>query len=124
MRQFQHAQALSSSVIYLLMNLSLLQPYIEVDTIYGRLRGAKTLARNGRPYIEFLNIPYAKPPVKKLRFEVKIASLQFPHMQIRLRFNLKFLIENFLFSPRNSHFHGLGSKMPQIMGTVASNTNF
>jgi hypothetical protein len=66
---------LYSSLAYLLGHLSILSPYVEVDTNYGRMRGAKTVARDGRPYIEFLGIPYAKPPIGELRFEVgKIMS--------------------------------------------------
>jgi hypothetical protein len=68
---------LYSSLAYLLGHLSILSPYVEVDTNYGRLRGTKTVARDGRPYIEFLGIPYAEPPVGDLRFEVWCAAQSF-----------------------------------------------
>jgi hypothetical protein len=41
-----------------------------VNTEYGMLKGIKSLSRGGREYFEFLGIPYAKPPVGSLRFEV------------------------------------------------------
>lgn len=39
-----------------------------VDTPFGQLRGLVKTAANGKPYLAFLGIPYAKPPVGDLRF--------------------------------------------------------
>jgi len=40
-------------------------------TSYGELKGIRSASRGGREFFEFLGIPYAKPPVGKLRFEVR-----------------------------------------------------
>lgn len=37
----------------------------------GVLVGAKRKTRNGFEYDDYLNIPYAKPPVGDLRFKVR-----------------------------------------------------
>lgn len=37
----------------------------------GLLRGSTLKARNGRDFKAFQGIPYAKPPIKELRFEVR-----------------------------------------------------
>lgn len=36
----------------------------------GKLRGSKYKSRNGTEYRSFLGIPYAKPPIGELRFQV------------------------------------------------------
>jgi len=38
----------------------------------GQLKGKQFLSRNGRNFFAFQGIPYAKPPVGKLRFKVFI----------------------------------------------------
>lgn len=43
---------------------------IEVKIAKGILRGQILKSRNGRPYYSYTGIPYAKPPVGELRFEV------------------------------------------------------
>lgn len=41
-----------------------------VSTKYGPVKGITALSRLGRPYLSFRGIPYAKPPIGKLRFKV------------------------------------------------------
>ncbi len=42
-----------------------------VRTEQGDLQGIQSISRDGRVYYEYLGIPYAKPPVGYLRFEVR-----------------------------------------------------
>lgn len=42
-----------------------------VNTKQGLLKGAMTKTLNGTKYYEFLEIPYAKPPIGNLRFKVR-----------------------------------------------------
>src|SRR5688572_14161182 len=62
---------LLSSLAYFSGNLRLSpgNVYVEVDTVQGRVRGARSVSRNGRVYAEFLGMPYAQPPLGSLRFE-------------------------------------------------------
>lgn len=48
---------------------------VEVKITKGILKGQILKSRNERPYYSFTGIPYAKPPVGKLRFEVSIYSI-------------------------------------------------
>lgn len=41
-------------------------------TSEGLLRGYNVQTRNGRTVLGFSGIPYAKPPLGKLRFQVKL----------------------------------------------------
>ena len=41
-----------------------------VITDNGKLLGIKLVSRNGTPYFAYFGIPYAKPPVGDLRFQV------------------------------------------------------
>jgi len=41
----------------------------------GKIRGGILNSRNGREFNTFQGIPYAKPPVKDLRFEVSYKYL-------------------------------------------------
>ena len=41
---------------------------VVVETNVGKIQGAETTAKNGRKFISFTGIPYAKPPVGPLRF--------------------------------------------------------
>lgn len=43
---------------------------VEVDTIYGRVRGKKAVSNHGRYFYSFEGIPYAAPPVGVNRFQV------------------------------------------------------
>lgn len=43
---------------------------IYLDTVYGKVKGSVRNIRGGRKIYAFTSIPYAKPPVENLRFEV------------------------------------------------------
>lgn len=40
-------------------------------TSLGPIKGLETISYTGYKYIEFRGIPYAKPPIGKLRFKVR-----------------------------------------------------
>jgi hypothetical protein len=44
-------------------------PIVNIST--GSVQSIVSKSREGRKYYEFLGIPYAKPPVGELRFEVR-----------------------------------------------------
>jgi hypothetical protein len=41
-----------------------------VETVNGKIQGGVSVSRNGKEFYAFRGIPYAKPPVGDLRFEV------------------------------------------------------
>lgn len=43
-----------------------------VSTADGKLSGVLLVSRNGTPYYAYFGIPYGKPPVGDLRFQVII----------------------------------------------------
>lgn len=45
-----------------------------VHTPLGTVRGHMMTSRGGRPFLAFSGLPYAKPPIANLRFEVIISS--------------------------------------------------
>lgn len=45
---------------------------VYVNSVYGKLKGRIFQARGGRLGYSFTNIPFAKAPLKELRFEVSI----------------------------------------------------
>jgi len=52
------------------------EPYgeVSISTNYGDLKGYISKTRDGREYSGFKGIPYAQPPVGKLRFQVGICQ--------------------------------------------------
>ena len=54
---------------------------VTVATSKGRIRGERVDADMGQYYYAFKGIPYAKPPVKELRFQVKIDLLLYIQMR-------------------------------------------
>jgi hypothetical protein len=48
------------------------EPSPVVATKNGKVQGVVSSSRGGRDFFEFLGIPFAKPPVGKLRFEVNL----------------------------------------------------
>jgi hypothetical protein len=44
------------------------EPVLQIST--GAIRGKYGVSREGREFVEFLGIPFAKPPINELRFEV------------------------------------------------------
>jgi hypothetical protein len=43
---------------------------VEINSVYGKLKGQTGFTRGGRRIEKFTSIPYAKPPMGQLRFEV------------------------------------------------------
>lgn len=59
-----------------------------VNTSRGKVRGFETNSiLNGTKYYSFLGIPYAKPPIKNLRFQVILLKF--------FNFNVDFLFYDF-----------------------------
>lgn len=50
---------------------------IIAETEYGKVQGVKTNSVLNDPYIQFLGIPYAKAPLKELRFKVNSALITY-----------------------------------------------
>lgn len=48
---------------------------LTITIAQGTLLGGKSKSRNGTEYRSFLGIPYAKPPVGQLRFQVGLIIL-------------------------------------------------
>lgn len=52
---------------------------VEIDIESGRIRGKRSLTLFGeKPYYSFRGIPYAKPPIKDLRFKVSLFCVCMP----------------------------------------------
>lgn len=49
---------------------------VTIKSSHGEIVGVKIHSPYGFHYMNFLGIPYGKPPVGKLRFKVKISSNQ------------------------------------------------
>lgn len=62
-------------IVVIVLFLSPVFCEVEVKITKGILKGQILKSRNERPYYSFTGIPYAKPPVGKLRFEVSTYSI-------------------------------------------------
>lgn len=51
--------------VHILVNCEL-----ELKITKGRIKGQILKSREGRPYYSYTSIPYAKPPIGRLRFKV------------------------------------------------------
>lgn len=60
-----------------------------VKTVTGNIRGKILRDIEGSQYLSFRGIPYAKPPIEKLRFKVS------PFFEIEFKINSILGIENF-----------------------------
>lgn len=54
---------------------NLLQGYADIDTPQGKLRGYARISREGRKFVAFYKVPYARPPLGSLRFKVAFSVL-------------------------------------------------
>lgn len=69
MNVLKNDEQLVSSILKLDVHTSTMtQP--EVKTIYGKIRGSVEKNCEGIDFYAFKGIPYAKPPIGKLRFKV------------------------------------------------------
>jgi hypothetical protein len=64
-------------------------PSTIVTTNYGKVQGIISLSRDGRQYSEYLGIPFAKPPVGQLRFEVSL-TITTAFFKVKYKYNSDF----------------------------------
>ena len=68
----QAAAAVSFGLLTYFMSEFFTSPEAPIVTVStGRVKGFVSKSRNGWEYFEYLGIPYAKPPLGDLRFEVR-----------------------------------------------------
>ena len=53
------------------------EKHVIIKTSLGKLMGEKFQIADGSEGVQFLGVPYAKPPIGKLRFSVSIFSFVF-----------------------------------------------
>lgn len=62
------------SCVFLLINIKLMEAHHKISTVIGTeeglLRGTVQSSFNGKKYLAFKGVPYAKPPIGSLRFKV------------------------------------------------------
>lgn len=54
----------------LCMNVVCIMGHVFMETKLGILKGTTMMSRNGRKFKAFMGVPYAKPPIGLLRFQV------------------------------------------------------
>lgn len=57
---------------------------VEIKIHNGLVEGTTGVSRDGREFYEFLGIPYARPPVGELRFEVSQSQTSNRHFEFNL----------------------------------------
>ena len=62
--------SLTTATLCCILASSALAEDITVTTVRGKLRGERVDYDHGQYYYAFKGVPYAKPPVKDLRFKV------------------------------------------------------
>lgn len=62
-------------IIVLCYKYSLAVNHVIRHTEYGKVKGVLEHVQHGKVIEKFLGIPYAQPPIGKLRFEVSLISL-------------------------------------------------
>jgi hypothetical protein len=79
-------------------------PIVEISS--GKLQGVVAVSRDGRQFYEYLGIPYAKPPIAGLRFEVnnQYLLLRFNDFEILMKDNIFFRGVLFNFMACESYF--------------------
>lgn len=73
------ARALCSWPVIVLWSSAVLvsgRHLVERDTSYGKVRGFVEKLKTGQKVEKYLGVPYAKPPVGELRFEVSFCGAQ------------------------------------------------
>lgn len=58
-----------------------------VETRQGQLRGVQLRDHDGKEFFGFKGVPYAKPPVGQLRFEVRKNIFEFVDGKKKFAFN-------------------------------------
>lgn len=57
-------------------------PKVKIKVIQGIVRGCEEKLPNGNTFQRFSGIPYAKPPINRLRFKAPQKLLKFDHNEI------------------------------------------
>lgn len=68
------------------------KPVVETDK--GSVEGKVQYSRSGKEYFAFQGIPYAKPPIRELRFKVRTYSKILPHNIVQLAYSFLFFHEH------------------------------
>lgn len=60
------------AILSILLGVAFCNEYYTLSTKQGTLKGKIMESRNNKKFIAFQNIPFAKPPIGELRFEVSM----------------------------------------------------
>lgn len=69
---------------------------MQVTVKSGPIEGVRKVSRMETPYLSFQRIPYAKPPLGKLRFKVNIPLVFFLGKRRNFRFSSPILIHKIM----------------------------